>query len=191
MAQRLDLDSYARTVPLTLVYETHATTIDNENGVATGWLPGELSEAGRQQARELGERRRDDGIVAIYVSDLGRALQTVAIAFTGSDIPVFVDGRLRECDYGELNGAQVHQLNGRRAEHVDVPWPGGESYRDVVARTRSLILDVRTQWGRKRVLWVGHSANRWALQHIVQGQDLADLVDVDFAWLPGWEFVIR
>ena len=26
-----------------LVYETHATTIDNEAGVATGWLPGELS----------------------------------------------------------------------------------------------------------------------------------------------------
>jgi len=177
-------------VPLTLVYETHSTTTDNENGVATGWLHGELSEAGRRQARELGARRRNDAIVAIYVSDLGRALETVAIAFTGSDIPVFVDARLRECDYGELNGAPVHQLNGRRAGHVDVPWPGGESYRDVVARTQSLILDVRTQWDGKRVLWVGHSANRWALQHIVQGQDLAALVDADFAWLPGWEFMI-
>jgi len=52
-------------VVLELVYETHSTTLDNEAGIATGWLPGELSETGRRQARELGERRRDDGIAAV------------------------------------------------------------------------------------------------------------------------------
>ena len=50
-----------------LVYETHSTSTDNERGVATGWLDGELSERGREQARELGERRRSDGITAVYV----------------------------------------------------------------------------------------------------------------------------
>jgi len=39
---------------ISLVYETHSTTLDNEAGVATGWLPGELSPAGRGGARELG-----------------------------------------------------------------------------------------------------------------------------------------
>ncbi|WP_416981774.1 histidine phosphatase family protein [Streptomyces sp. T028] len=48
-----------------IVYETHATTTYNEAGIATGWLPGELSESGRAQARELGARRRDDGIDAV------------------------------------------------------------------------------------------------------------------------------
>ena len=43
-----------------IVYETHATSEDNEAGIATGWLPGRLSTHGREQARELGERRRDD-----------------------------------------------------------------------------------------------------------------------------------
>ena len=62
--------------------------------------PGRLSESGRAAARELGERRRDDGIDVIYVSDLERALETVRIAFEGSDIPVRVDARLRECNYG-------------------------------------------------------------------------------------------
>ena len=33
---------YARRMTLVLVYETHATTTDNEAGIATGWLPGLL-----------------------------------------------------------------------------------------------------------------------------------------------------
>ena len=59
-----------------LVYETHAITTDNEAGIATGWLPGVLSAAGQDSARELGVRRRNDGIETVYVSDLARAVQT-------------------------------------------------------------------------------------------------------------------
>ena len=55
-----------------LVFETHSITEDNEAGFATGWRPGRLSAAGREQARLLGERRRDDGIAAVFTSDLGR-----------------------------------------------------------------------------------------------------------------------
>jgi broad specificity phosphatase PhoE len=38
-----------------LVFEAHSTTTDNEQGHATGWLPGQLSELGRVQARQLGD----------------------------------------------------------------------------------------------------------------------------------------
>ncbi len=53
-----------------IVYETHSTTTDNEAGIATGWLPGRLSERGRRQARELGERRRTGDFAAVFTSDL-------------------------------------------------------------------------------------------------------------------------
>jgi broad specificity phosphatase PhoE len=86
---------------ISLVYETHSITLDNEAGVATGWLPGELSPAGRGGARELGARRRDDGLDRVVTSDLARAVETAAIAFAGSSIPVTRDARLRECNYGE------------------------------------------------------------------------------------------
>jgi broad specificity phosphatase PhoE len=46
---------------LEIVYETHSMTTDNEEGIATGWLPGRLSKAGRSHARALGERRRARG----------------------------------------------------------------------------------------------------------------------------------
>jgi Histidine phosphatase superfamily (branch 1) len=62
---------------ITLVYETHSTTLDNEAGIATGWLPGELSEQGLRQAVALGQRRRADGIDLVVTSDLARAVDTV------------------------------------------------------------------------------------------------------------------
>ncbi|HJP88090.1 MAG TPA: histidine phosphatase family protein [Candidatus Limnocylindrales bacterium] len=171
-----------------VVYETHSITTDNEAGIATGWLPGELSQAGREAALGLGERRRDDGIDAIYVSDLARALETVSIAFDGSGIPVVVDARLRECNYGELNGAPVATLDLERLAHVQAPWPGGESYADVVARTRELLADLRREHDGERVLLVAHSANRWALQHLLLDGSLDELIAAPFEWQPGWEF---
>jgi len=59
-----------------VAFETHSTTVDNERGRATGWLPGELSDQGRRQAAELGGRRArpGDGIEAVFCSDLARAV---------------------------------------------------------------------------------------------------------------------
>ena len=87
-------------VAIEVVFETHSTTVDNEEGRATGWLPGQLSERGRAQARELGQRRVNDGITAVFTSDLARAAETASAAFGGSALPVLHDWRLRECDYG-------------------------------------------------------------------------------------------
>ena len=150
-----------------LIYETHSTTVDNEAGIATGWLPGELSEVGREQALELGERRRD--VDAVFSSDLGRALETVAIAFFDADVPIFHDWRLRDCDYGALSGAPLDELE--LEKHFDVPFPGGESYADVLARVESFVRDLRRSWDGKRVLVVPHAAPRWALQQLFEERD--------------------
>jgi broad specificity phosphatase PhoE len=171
-----------------LVYETHSLTLDNERGFATGWLPGELSPHGRALARELGERRRDDGIAAVFCSDLRRAVETVEIAFAGSAIPVHQDARLRECDYGELNGAPVAEIEAIRIECIEHPFPGGESYMDVVRRTREFLDDLLREHDGERVLVVSHGANRLALDHLLGGEPLARLVGEQFEWQPGWEY---
>ena len=170
----------------TLVIETHSTSEPNEAGIATGWLGGALSRTGRAQAIALGERRRDDGIERVVASDLWRSMETAAIAFQGSVIPLRVDWRLRECDYGALNGAPAAELE--RAKHLDVPYPGGESYRDVVARVESFLDDLRRGWAGKRVLVVSHAAPRLALQHLLEGTPLEELADAEFEWQPGWTF---
>lgn len=175
---------------LELVYETHAITTDNEAGVATGWLPGTLSERGRGTAAELGQRRRDDGIAVVYVSDLARAVETARIAFEGSLVPIIEDPRLRECNYGRLNGMPAEDHGRERSLHVEDPWPEGESYRQVVARTQLLLDELARRWDGARILLIAHSANRWALEHLLLGTDLVELVAAGFEWQPGWEYVV-
>lgn len=173
---------------VSLVYETHSLTTDNEAGIATGWLPGQLSKEGRRFARELGERRRDDNIAAVFVSDLARAAETATIAFAGTDISVNYDDRLRECDYGELNGCPVDVLRQERRKHIAVPFPRGQSYEQVVEQMRDFLADVSRGFQGRRVLVIAHSANKWALDVILGGATLQDLVDADFGWQEGWEY---
>jgi alpha-ribazole phosphatase/probable phosphoglycerate mutase len=162
----------------TVVFETHSTSEDNEGGIRTGWLPGRLSALGRKQAAELGERRREDGIDAVFCSDLGRAVETAEIAFGGTGIPLFLDWRLRECDYGELNGTSHTPLG------IDERYPGGETWREAVARVGRALDDLPPG----RILVIGHVATRWALDQRVLGRALEELAGEDFAWQPGWEY---
>lgn len=171
-----------------VVFETHSTSEDNERGIATGWLGGRLSAAGRAQARELGARRRDDGLDLVVSSDLNRAVETAELAFAGSDLPVVLDWRLRECDYGDLNGMPRALLDRERSLHVDVPWPGGESWRDAVLRVGGFLDELRATRGGQRVLLIGHVATRWALEHLVDGVPLEHLAAAEFLWQTGWSY---
>ena len=165
---------------VSVVFETHSTSEDNESGIMTGWLPGRLSAVGRQQAEELGARRRGT-VDAVFSSDLGRAVETARIAFDDT-LPVFLDWRLRECDYGELDGTPKHQLP------VDDRYPGGESWRDAVARVTRFLDELAETRDGERVCVIGHVATRWALDHRVRGMPLEQLWDEEFAWQPGWEY---
>lgn len=173
-----------------IVYETHSWSEDNERGIATGWLDGRLSDRGRLLAAELGQRRRHDGIAAVYTSDLRRAVETAEIAFAGSDIPIIQDARLRECDYGQLNGMPVARLGGNRMAHLDDPYPDGESYRQVVARMAVFLADLARERDGSRVLLIGHSATLWALDHLLAGVPLEQLLCAPFAWREGWSFTL-
>jgi alpha-ribazole phosphatase/probable phosphoglycerate mutase len=177
-------------MPIQVVFETHSITEDNERGIATGWLPGTLSAAGRKLAAELGRRRADDGIAAVFSSDLARAVQTAQIAFGDTGIPVLLDWRLRECDYGDLNGSGAAELHTHRPEYIDEPYPGGESWRQATARVARLVADLPARWESQRVLVIGHVATRWGLEHQLLGTRLEELARRDFAWQEGWEYTV-
>src|SRR5438045_427501 len=87
-----------------------------------------------RMGRRLGGRRRAENPAAVFTSDLHRAVETAELAFGGTGIPIYQEPRLRECNYGALNGTPVAQLEAVRLHHVDEPFPGGESYRQVVDR---------------------------------------------------------
>ena len=172
-----------------IVFETHSLTEDNERGIATGWLPGRLSERGRQLAAAMGRRRRDDDLAAVFSSDLRRCVETVEIAFGGTDIPILYDWRLRETDFGDRNGTPVEGLHRDRTAHVDRPYPGGESHRQAVRRAAGMLADLPSRWAGRRVLLVGHLAAWRALEHVINGVAVEDLVAADFQWREtGWQY---
>jgi alpha-ribazole phosphatase/probable phosphoglycerate mutase len=177
-----------RILGVEIVFETHSLTVDNERGIATGWLPGRLSERGRRLAAELGARRRDDRVAAVFTSDLARAVETAEIAFVGSGIPIHVDARLRECNYGTMNGMPVAQLEAERPRRIDVPFPEGESFRQAAERVCRFLDDLARSWDGTRVVVIGHTATRWALDQRVRGEPLEQLVTAPFDWREGWVY---
>jgi alpha-ribazole phosphatase/probable phosphoglycerate mutase len=173
-----------------IVFETHAISEDNELGIATGWHDGQLSARGCLLARELGARRRFDGIHTVFTSDLARAVETARIAFEATPIPVLADWRLRECDYGSLNGQPALDLHRQRQRYLDDPYPGGESWRQAIARVGRVLPDLRLRWDGARVLIIGHVATRWALEHFLNGVPLEELIAAEFRWREGWEYTL-
>jgi broad specificity phosphatase PhoE len=156
--------------------------------LATGWLPGVLSNAGRDQARLLGKRRGNDSVDAVFTSDLARAVETATLAFQSTTIPVLHDWRLRECDYGELNGAPRSEVVDRRHEHRTTAYPGGESWTQAIERVGGFLHDLPTRWAGCHVVVIGHVATRWGLDHFINGRQLDDLIVQEFLWQEGWEY---
>jgi broad specificity phosphatase PhoE len=172
-----------------IVFETHALSEDNEDGIATGWLAGRLCARGRANAAEMGRRRRDDGIAAVFTSDLRRAVETAEIAFGETDIPILHDWRLRECDFGTRNGSPASDIRLDRVDYCDRPYPGGESHGQAVRRVAGFLADLPTRWTGRRVMLIGHVATYRGLEHVVNGLAVRELVEAGFEWrADGWEY---
>ncbi len=174
-----------------IIFETHSTSVDNEAGIASGWREVSLSPTGRDQAKELGQRHRDERSNVVFPSDLRRAVETAEIAFRGGSVPIYPDNRLRECDYGTMTGAPTFEIERERQNRVDSRFPAGESLRDVVARVRTFLDDLARDWDGKRVVVIGHRATLLALEHLVGGVPLESAASAPFTWQPGWHYVLE
>ena len=173
---------------LTLVFETHATTVDNETGLASGWFDVALSTTGEQQARMLGARRRDDHLAVVFCSDLTRSFRTAEIAFGDRSLPILRDARLRECDYGDLTRRPTSDIEQQRLRHLVEPFPNGESYSQVVERVSEWLGEVKVQFEARTVLIIGHRATFFALEHLVNRVTLREAVESPWIWQPGWTY---
>lgn len=176
-----------------ITYFVHSTTTDNEAGRATGWLPGELSEVGVQQAKELPRLVNDASFAVVFCSDLGRAIDSARLGF-GETHDIIVDKRLREANYGEYNGGK-HVFKDRAMDFVDTPFSGGESYRDVEARIADFLDMLRAEYDGKHVAIMAHEAPQLALEVLVNGKSWQQSIDTNWRktkqWQPGWVYEIE
>lgn len=173
---------------VTIVFEAHSTTTDNEAHLSSGWNDVALSPLGIRQSHELGARYAGDRIDAIYCSDLQRAVRTAEIAFADRGWPIIQDPRLRECDYGDLTQKPSELVTAEKPRRISTPFPNGESYEDTAARMRAFLEDLLRERDGQRVMVIGHRATQYGLEHWIRGVPLADVVAAPWAWQPGWTY---
>jgi broad specificity phosphatase PhoE len=172
---------------ITIIFEPHSTTLDNEARLAAGWYDVALSELGVQQAKDLGKRRSGERFDAIFCSDLQRSYNTAKLAF-GDKFPIIQDKRLRECNYGSLNRTSKSAVEAMRESALTKPFPEGESYDDTSRRMKSFLDDLLKNYDGKIVMIVGHRATQYGLEQWVKGMSLRDAVLAPWAWQPGWTY---
>lgn len=172
---------------MTIIFEAHSTSLDNETGLASGHNDVELSELGRKQSKELGERYVDQTFDAIYCSDLRRSYETAQLAF-GDKYPIIQDARLRECDYGELTRKPSAIVNPEKANRITEPFPGGESYEQCCERVAECLKDIAKKHDRGRVMIIGHRATQYGLERAINKLPVSDAVTAPWSWQPGWTY---
>lgn len=104
----------------------HGETIFNANRtVQFGDTP--LSDRGEEQARQLGERMRDEPITSILSSDYSRAYRTAEAVEKTTGAPLAVQTSLRERHFGDHRGTPFAELN-IDIFAADYHPPNGESW---------------------------------------------------------------
>jgi broad specificity phosphatase PhoE len=149
-----------------------------------------LSDRGREQAQALGTALAAEPPDVVWVSPYVRARQTseIALAAAGIDRPVVVDERLREREFGALDGLtrkgiekQWPQEAERRAalgKFYHRP-PGGESWTDALLRVRSLLGDLRQDCEGQRVVVVAHQVIVLLCRYVIEGMTEQEVLAVD------------
>lgn len=175
---------------IVVIFESHGTTTDNENHLASGWKDVALSELGEQQSRELGERYANRLPGVVFCSALQRSYRTAELAF-GDSVKIIRDARLNECDYGTLNGKEERIVKSEKPKRVNDPFPNGESYTQTTERMRSFLSDLKQSFDGKTVLIIGHRATQYALEHIILGKPLGEVIAAPWKWQPGWTYELE
>lgn len=181
-------------MPLQITYYVHGTTTDNEKEISSGWSDVELSELGIQQSIDLKEQTKDKKFDVVFCSDLKRAHHSAKLAWDGM-YPIIPDKRLRECNYGKLNGALSAIVEPMQEEECIVnAFPEGESYEDVKVRIADFLEFLKENYEGKHIAIVAHKAPQISLDVLLLGKTWKQALAEDWrktkSWKPGWEYIV-
>jgi alpha-ribazole phosphatase len=131
-----------------------------------------LNQAGLEQARQLAGRLQALQIDLVFSSDLRRALQTAEILIGSRQIEIRPDPRLREMNFGMLEGHTFEEARERWPETIarwladyNQPPEGGERIVEFSQRVSRFYSEIRQSCDGKNVLIVAHGG---PLREIIQ-----------------------
>ena len=159
-----------------VVLVRHGETVWHAENRYAGVSDVALTPLGEQQAVRLALWARSAGLVAVWSSPLRRARRTAQGCAAAADLPLDVDARLRELDFGEGEGLTSGEMTRRfpdaraafLADPVAHPLPGGEDPVAAADRFTDCLHEISEKHPDGRVLVVAHSsAIRLALCRLI------------------------
>ena len=141
-----------------LYISRHGQTPWNVEDLICGRTDVPLTEVGQKQAKRLAESALDKGIDVILCSPMLRARQTAQAVSDAIGVPIQIDQRLIEMDFGTFEGTSRfgEEFQWVRAQ-MSTRFPGGESGFDVAYRVYGLLYEIREKYPDKTVLLVCHN----------------------------------
>ncbi len=155
-----------------------------------------LSALGEQQAEALGRwfaRGCGNGLPDVILSspyvrskDTARRFRDAGGAEPAE--PVCVDERLREKEFGILDGLTTAGVAAQEPQQAEFRRllgkfyhrpPGGESWADVILRLRGLLDTVSLHYGGRRVMIVAHQVVVLCLRYILENMSEEEILAVD------------
>jgi 2,3-bisphosphoglycerate-dependent phosphoglycerate mutase len=146
----------------------HGQTEDNLTHTFSGFRQSDLTESGIEEAKQIGEKLKNEPVTKAYQSDLIRSQHTLDLVLNGyhQNVQIFTDPRIKERDYGDLTGKNKDETAKEFPakyplwhRSYDVPPPNGESIKMVEVRVMSFLNDILPTLKPDDVVFISGSGN--------------------------------
>ncbi|WP_250674746.1 histidine phosphatase family protein [Paraclostridium ghonii] len=165
------------------VYITrHGETDWNVKGKMQGCKDSNLTEQGKKEALNLGNRLKDIKIDYIYTSPLTRAYDTALLIKGNRDIPIGTYENLKEMNFGIWEGMYSDDVAREYENEYYKFWnephlytsTGGETFEELIKRVKITLNDITNQNKGEDILLVTHSIIIKAIYSIIKKYELKD-----------------
>ena len=164
------------------IFVRHGKTHFNEINLTQGWCDSPLSQLGVKQVENMSLQLKDYCINKAYTSPLGRAVETSEIILQGHNIAPIYDKRLKEVNFGLLEGLpclfvdklQLESSNWLDDLQMDYTGYEGENVEDVIQRHFDLFHEIeKNSQDDDTILMVGHGCSLYAfIKTLLKNQKL-------------------
>ena len=143
----------------------HGQADNNTKKILAGRTPGiNLTEEGREQAKQAGEMLKDLNISAIYSSPIDRAMQTAEIVGKQCGVEPISDDRLIELDMGKFTMIPYDEIFEKHGNvflkfyegSLEISHNGVESFAEVQKRIFDMVDFVKNKHKDENVVLVTH-----------------------------------
>lgn len=165
----------------TIITIQHTQSVHHTNGMVGSWTDWELTEKGKEQARKIGERLKEELYgknLAMYSSDLLRTKQTADIVGGYLGLTPLLKTELRERNLGKCCGKSVEWLHANIEQQEktidDRLFSDAESRRDEWNRLKPFFDEIMSN-SEENVIIVSHGDLLSVFNSMFLGLDAASL----------------